>query len=191
MLTIISVIDTILQITLLQRGQMSSQKITQKDVFEASEEIKASGNYPSPNKIRDLLGSGSLTTISKHLKDWKEQDSKGTNQEVLDFGKILENVDTETISEFFSNEHPQVIALVFSYLTPKKVASILKQFPTTLRDDILDRMEHMGFVQTQFVQAIAKVLQKELKEIANLHGEQKGGESFVKQVKKELTTREQ
>lgn len=87
---------------------------------------------------------------------------------------------------FFSNEHPQIIALTFSHLDPKQIANILKSLSVDLKDDVLDRMENLGFVKNQFVQKIAKIVKEELKPLVDSCGEQKGGTKFVEKVREEM-----
>jgi flagellar motor switch protein FliG len=165
---------------------MVNKGLSQDQVFEAALEIERLGVEPSAKKIRDHLGSGSLTTISKYFKQWQVKRPTTTVEEELDLKIILKDIDREIIADFFSNEHPQIIALIFSYLEPKQAANILKVFPENLKDDVLDRMEHLGPVQKHFVQKIAGVIRDELKSLDNHLGEQKGGMSFVKKVREEM-----
>jgi chromosome segregation ATPase len=46
--------------------------ITAEDVIFAAEKIQAEGSNPTIEKIRFMLGAGSNSTISKHLKDWRD-----------------------------------------------------------------------------------------------------------------------
>ena len=50
---------------------MSANK--QDEIFEAANRLAAEGKKPTSHAIRELLGSGSLSTISTHLKSWREQ----------------------------------------------------------------------------------------------------------------------
>lgn len=47
--------------------------ITLDEVLLAADQIKSDGNTPTIEKIRQIIGAGSNTTISKHLNIWKEQ----------------------------------------------------------------------------------------------------------------------
>jgi chromosome segregation ATPase len=47
--------------------------INREQVFEACEQIFSQGKTPRIEAIRTLLGSGSYSTIGKHLREWKEQ----------------------------------------------------------------------------------------------------------------------
>ncbi len=115
-----------------------------------------------------------------------QQELQTNDEEALDLQIILKDIENGVIGEFFLNEHPQVVALVLSYLEPKQAANILNYLPENLKDEVLNRMEKLGFTQKQFIQKIAKVIKEELKEITCHHGEQKGGVKFVDKVKKEM-----
>lgn len=165
---------------------MVNKGLNQEDVFLAAQEIEKSGEEPSAKKIRDHIGSGSLTTISKYFKQWQVQKTQIKIEDDLDLKMILKDFDTEVVAEFFSNEHPQIIALVFSYLDPLQVAKILTSMPDILKDDVLDRMEKLGFVKKQFVQNISQVIKEELRALSDYHGEQKGGPKFVQKIREEM-----
>ncbi len=45
---------------------------TQEQVFEAADDLAASGQEVSPNALRDLLGRGSFSTLSKHIEAWQQ-----------------------------------------------------------------------------------------------------------------------
>lgn len=47
--------------------------ITREDVFTAASAIFAAGKNPTQAAIRSALGKGSFSTISKHLAEWREQ----------------------------------------------------------------------------------------------------------------------
>lgn len=47
--------------------------ITKQDVFRVASEIDAEGGKPTVVECRKRLGSGSFTTITAALKEWKEQ----------------------------------------------------------------------------------------------------------------------
>jgi uncharacterized protein (UPF0335 family) len=49
---------------------MANIGIDRNDVFVAAEAVLASGKEPTIKGIREKLGTGSLTTVSKYLKEW-------------------------------------------------------------------------------------------------------------------------
>ncbi len=124
---------------------------------------------------------------TRYFKLWQAQRPEVKREEELNLKMIFKDIECGVLTDFFSNEHPQVIALVFSHLEPKQVANILNSLSDNLKDDVLDRMKDLEFVQKQIVQKIAAVLKEELMMIANYHGEQKGGAKFVEKVKNEMS----
>lgn len=80
---------------------MVNKGLKQEEVFQAAIEIERQGEEPSTKKIREHLGSGSLTTISKYLKLWQLQRLIVKPEEDLDLKIILKNIDSEVIADFF------------------------------------------------------------------------------------------
>lgn len=52
---------------------MARKGITQAQVFNAADAISAAGQNPTVASTRAKLGTGSFTTITAHLRAWKEQ----------------------------------------------------------------------------------------------------------------------
>lgn len=165
---------------------MKSTRLKKSDIFKAANHLKTNHLIPSANKIREHLGSGSLSTITKYLKEWKQEEEE-IEETPLKLPNILKKVDTGTIGEFMKSEHPQVIALALSYLDPEKAAAIMDQFDKDLKEDVLLRMAEMGVVQKNISQKIFKVIESEISTLFATQGEQKGGKEFVKRVKENLS----
>ena len=54
---------------------MAKKLITEQDVFDAAQEITATGETPSTLTIHKALGRGSYSTIQKYLKVWEQSDA--------------------------------------------------------------------------------------------------------------------
>lgn len=52
---------------------MARSGVTYEDVQRAIDELLTRGDAPSVQKIREILGTGSFTTISEHLREWRQQ----------------------------------------------------------------------------------------------------------------------
>lgn len=52
---------------------MARPGISYEDILEAITKLEAQGMTPSINNVRDTVGRGSPTTISKFLKQWREE----------------------------------------------------------------------------------------------------------------------
>ena len=56
---------------------MARPGISYEDILEAIAKLEAQGITPSINNVRDTVGRGSPTTISKFLKQWRDDQVKG------------------------------------------------------------------------------------------------------------------
>src|SRR5437016_4369987 len=56
-----------------QEAGMARVGITYQDVINAAQELDAQGKNPTIEMIRILIGSGSNSTISQHLRTWKSK----------------------------------------------------------------------------------------------------------------------
>ena len=61
---------------------MAKRLVEQADVFAVANEIKLRGESPTAIKILDELGQGSLTTITKFLKQWQVEGDNCDAQEL-------------------------------------------------------------------------------------------------------------
>lgn len=165
---------------------MKNRKLTREDIFEVAFKLEKAGIEPSSKLIREEIGSGSLTTVTKYLKEWQSGKQHNRSENIVSIPDILAQVDNELLKDYFSNELPQVTALVFSYLTPERAADVLKEFESLRREKILSRMENIGYVQTQTVQQIALIMMSEFNSVILSKGEKVGGKSFVKSIRNEL-----
>jgi len=63
---------------------MGRPGITQKDVEQAANELRSRGKNPTVDNVRELLGTGSKSTITRHLRRWKDEHSpKNENKDDL------------------------------------------------------------------------------------------------------------
>lgn len=54
--------------------------ITREEVFQAAESLVGVGEEPTYITVRERLGSGSFSTISKYLREWKAAAGKGKDE---------------------------------------------------------------------------------------------------------------
>lgn len=161
---------------------MKNTRLIKTDVFKAADSLLQKGEAPTAKKIRNFLGSGSLTTITKYLNDWKQV----PHSVELDFNELVAKMTNDKLADFFVSEHAQVCALVFSNLEAKKVAHILHFFPKEKRLDVLERIESQGPVQTLILEKIFNVLKSEFAAFTEPQIEQFGGRGFAETIRKEL-----
>lgn len=161
---------------------MKNTRLEKADIFKVADSLFQNGEAPTAKKIRSYLGSGSLTTITKYLNDWKQI----PRSVELDFNELVSGIPNDKLASFFENELPQVCALVFSNLEAKKAAGILHFFSEEKRLDVLNRIESLGPVQTLILEKIFYVLKSELLAFSEPQVEQFGGRGFVEKIRKEL-----
>ena len=76
-----------------------------------------------------------------------------------------------SISDFLKNEHPQVIALIFSQLKSDKAAQLLATFEKEKQADIMNRLVVMNEISPDVIVEISEVIQENFG-FMNIEGEE-------------------
>lgn len=76
--------------------------------------------------------------------------------------EMLKNADPSQVAQLLSDEHPQTIALVLSYLESKIAADILTSLPKELQVEVTLRLAVMDRVSPQVVQVVERDLKNKL-----------------------------
>lgn len=63
---------------------MARDGISKTQVFEAADQISRAGQQPTVASVRAHLGTGSYTTITAHLREWKNDVSRQSEPDELD-----------------------------------------------------------------------------------------------------------
>ena len=84
-------------------------------------------------------------------------------------------MDARSIAELISDEHPQIIALVVSYLEFGLAADVLGLLPHRLQPDIIKRIATLQTVQPDALAELERVMQKKFKDNTSLRASQVGG----------------
>ena len=74
----------------------------------------------------------------------------------------LRDIDPKMLSEFTRTEHPQTIALILANLKSEVAASIMEGFSPEMQVEITKRMSSLKSVPQEFVEEVAKTLEKEI-----------------------------
>jgi len=74
----------------------------------------------------------------------------------------LQDIDPKIMADFIRTEHPQTIALILVHLKPEKAAQVLENFHPDIQYEISKRMATLKSVPKEFIEEIAKTLEKEL-----------------------------
>ena len=93
----------------------------------------------------------------------------------------INRVDPVHLLNFIQQEHPQVIALVLSYLEPKKSSAILQNLGPEIQSDVIRRIACMDRVSPEVSRKIEQVLEKKLSMLSSADYSAIGGvEDMVK-----------
>jgi flagellar motor switch protein FliG len=81
----------------------------------------------------------------------------------------------KSVAELISNEHPQIIAIILSYLESDMSAEIITEFPEKVRSDLLLRIATLESVQPAAMRELNETLEKQLKGGSNIQSSSIGG----------------
>ena len=89
--------------------------------------------------------------------------------------EILDWMDARAISELIVDEHPQIIALIISYLDFSMGADVLNLLPDDLQPEIIRRIATLETVQPDALSELEDVMQRKFKANTTLRSSQVGG----------------
>ena len=87
----------------------------------------------------------------------------------------LKWMDARGVSELIRFEHPQIIAIVLSYLDSDQAAEVLGMLPENVRSDLLMRIATMEGVQPAALKELNEVLETQLREGGGTQQSSMGG----------------
>lgn len=118
------------------------------------EEIIFDENLSQPNIIKEGLGEERAKAIFGSLKAVNLVDQKHLT--------VLESVEPKVLAEFLVEEHPQTIALVVAHMDLNKQIATLRNFPDSIRTEVVLRMASLEYVSPDKVDELDEMLKKEL-----------------------------
>jgi flagellar motor switch protein FliG len=95
------------------------------------------------------------------------RNSKGLEQ--------LKWMDPRAIAELIRLEHPQIIAIVLSFLEADQAAQVISQFPERVRTDVLMRIATLDGIQPAALQELDEILEKQFSGATNVKSSSLGG----------------
>ena len=96
----------------------------------------------------------------------------GKNSKGLD---SLKWMDPRSVAGVVQNEHPQIIAIVLSYLESEHAAEVLQHLPERARSDVLMRIATLDGVPPAALQELNQVLEKQFAGNSNVQSSGVGG----------------
>ncbi|MEJ1296431.1 MAG: flagellar motor switch protein FliG [Candidatus Sedimenticola sp. (ex Thyasira tokunagai)] len=95
------------------------------------------------------------------------RDSKGLDQ--------LKWMDPRAIAELIRLEHPQIIAIILSFLDSDQAAEVLSEFPEKVCPDVIMRIASLDGIQPAALQELDDILEKQFVGVTNVKSSQLGG----------------
>ena len=89
--------------------------------------------------------------------------------------EILDWMDARSISELILDEHPQIIALIISYLDHGQASDVLAQLPEEAQADVITRVATLQTVQPEALRELEIVMQRKFQANTSLRASQVGG----------------
>ncbi len=107
----------------------------------------------------------------------------GPDEESIGRGfETIRRLDTQTISNFLMNEHPQTAAIVLSHLDPRHAAAVLKELPERNRGDIVLRIATLDRVVSSALKELDEALQIEFRAGVVGEGKEIGGVNSAAEI---------
>lgn len=132
-------------------------------------------------KAQTSLGMGAANYIqnvlTKALGDVKAQSilSRITPSDSKRGMEILQWMDARSIAEMISDEHPQIVALVMSYLEYAVAADVLMLLHEDLRGEVIERIATLETVAPEAMEELERVMQRQFQVNTSLGASQVGG----------------
>jgi flagellar motor switch protein FliG len=117
------------------------------------------------NMLTSALGSDKASGIIDRIL--LGRNSKGLEQ--------LKWMDARAIAELIRLEHPQIIAIVLSFLDPDQAAGVISQFPEAVRTDVIMRVATLDGIQPAALQELDEILEKQFHGANNVKSSSLGG----------------
>ena len=89
--------------------------------------------------------------------------------------EILDWMDARSISELIVDEHPQIIALIISYLDAALGADVMSMLPDPIQPEIIQRIATLQTVQPDAIKELEEVMQRKFAANTSLRASQVGG----------------
>ena len=95
---------------------------------------------------------------------------------------FVRRTDPAQLLNFIQGEHPQTVALIFSYLEPNKAATIMSSLPHTIQADVAKRIATMDRVSPDVLREVERVLERKLSTLASEDYTSAGGIDAVVEI---------
>ncbi len=127
------------------------------------------------------LGVGNEDYIRKVMVDALGEDKAGGLIDRILMGRnskgleALKWMDPRAVAEVIRLEHPQIIAIVLSYLDPDHAAAVMENLPERTRPDLIMRIASLDGIQPNALKELDEILEKQFSGNANVKQSSVGG----------------
>ncbi|MCU7876419.1 MAG: flagellar motor switch protein FliG [Candidatus Thiodiazotropha sp. (ex Lucinoma borealis)] len=138
-------------------------------------------HFVSTLEQQTALGLGSDEYIRNMLTNALGEDKAGGVIDRILLGRNskgleqLKWMDPRAIAELIRLEHPQIIAIVLSFLEPDQAAQVVSQFPDRVRTDVIMRIATLDGIQPAALQELDEILEKQFSGASNVKSSSLGG----------------
>ena len=140
------------------------------------------GKFNETAGLQTALGLGSENYLRKVLTNALGEDKAGSLIDRILIGRsskgleALKWMEPRAIAEVVRLEHPQIIAIVLSYLDSDQAAEVLTALPENMRPDVLMRIASLDGIQPSALQELDDILDKQFSgNTGNLKSSSVGG----------------
>ncbi len=138
-------------------------------------------HFVSTLEKQTALGLGSDEYIRNMLTSALGEDKAGGVIDRILLGRNskgleqLKWMDPRAIAELIRLEHPQIIAIVLSFLEADQAAQVLSQFPERVRTDVVMRIATLDGIQPNALRELDEILEKQFSGASNVKSSSLGG----------------
>lgn len=117
------------------------------------------------NMLTSALGADKASGVIDRIL--LGRNSKGLEQ--------LKWMDPRSIAELIRLEHPQIIAIVMSFLDPDQAGAVIAEFPERVRSDVIMRVATLDGIQPAALQELDEILERQFAGAQNVKSSNLGG----------------
>ena len=138
-------------------------------------------NFVDVLESQTSLGIGSDDYVRNVLVSALGEDKAGSLIDRILIGRnskgleALKWMETRAVAELIRHEHPQIIAIVLSYLDSDQSAEILNLLPENLRVDVMLRIASLDGIQPAALKELDEIMERQFSGAGNLKASNVGG----------------
>lgn len=146
-------------------GKMESVMHSFVDTLRGQTSLGVDSDQYIRNVLNNALGAEKAGGVIDRIL--LGRNSKGLEQ--------LKWMDPRSVAELIRLEHPQIIAIVLSFLDSDHAAAVLSEFPERIRPEIVMRIATLDGIQPAALQELDEILEKQFSGASNVKSSSLGG----------------